>query len=293
MRHARIVLGLLVFVACTVAACKRSGDVDRSRTGSAGSTSGGSGTDEMRIVSLTPSATELVAAPGATSSLVGVDEYSKYPPAVEALPKVGDFLRPNLETIVTLRPTLVIVDDIHGQTAGALNDHGLETIECAMHALPDVKHALEAIGARIGKSDKAKELIAEIDHDLDAAAAARPARHPKVLAVIDRENGGLGNLVVAGPGSYLDELLAVVGGDNVLAGSVVRYPKISLEEVLRSQPEVILDLSFGGKNKPDDWNGVDVPAVKNKKVYAMQQEYLTGPSPRVKAALTDLANALR
>lgn len=286
MRHARIVLGLVLFVACTVAACKRSDGGS-----GAGSASGGSTT--MRIVSLTPSATEVVAALGAASSLVGVDEYSKYPTEVEALPKVGDFLRPNVEAIVGLRPTLVIVDDIHGQAAGALHDQGLATVECPMHALPDIKDALEVVGARIGKADKAKELVAEIDRELDAAAAARPARHPKVLAVIDRENGGLGNLVVAGPGSYLDELLAVVGGDNVLAASVVRYPKISVEEVLRTQPDVILDLSFGGKNKPSDWDGVDVPAVKNKKVYAMTQPYLTGPSPRVKEALSDLANALR
>lgn len=288
MRQARIVLGLLLFVACTVAACKRSDDAG------AGSASGvGSASPTLRIVSLTPSATEVVAALGATSSLVGVDEYSDYPESVKALPKVGDFLRPNLEAIVNLQPTFVIVDDIHGQTAGALHDQGLSTIECSMHALPDVKHALEAVGARIGKADKAKELIAMIDHDLDAAAAARPARHPKVLLVIDRENGGLGNLVVAGTGSYLDELLAVVGGDNVLAASGVRYPKISLEEVLRAQPDVILDLSFGGNNKPSDWDSVDVPAVKGKKVLAMTQQFLKGPSPRVKEALAALADAIR
>jgi iron complex transport system substrate-binding protein len=289
MRQARIVLGLLLFVACTVAACKGSGG-DTSAGSATGSGSGGA---PLRIVSLMPSATEVVAALGATGSLVGVDEYSKYPESVQALPKVGDFLRPNLEAIVNLHPTLVIVDDIHGQTAGALHDQGLATVGCSMHALPDVKRALEVVGARIGKADRAKDLIAEIDHELDAAAAARPARHPKVLAVIDRENGGLGNLVVAGPGSYVDELLAVVGGDNVLAASGVRYPKISVEEVLRAQPDVIIDLSFGGKNKPSDWNSVEVPAVKNKKVYAMTQPYLTGPSPRVKEALADLAGALR
>ena len=285
MRHARIVLGLLVFVACTAAACKRSGG---EHAGSAGS-----GSASLRIVSLMPSGTEVVAALGATSALVGVDEYSKYPEAVQALPKVGDFLRPNLEAIVNLQPTLVIVDDIHGQTSGALHDQGLETIGCAMHALPDVKRALKEVGARIGKSKEADALIAEIDREIDAAAAARPARHPKVLAVIDRENGGLGNLVVAGRGSYLDELLAIVGGDNVLAASGVRYPKISIEEVLRAQPEVILDFSFGGDNKPSDWDAIDVPAVKTKKVFAMSQPYLTGPSPRVKQALTERATAIR
>jgi iron complex transport system substrate-binding protein len=293
MRYARIALGLLLFVVCTATACKGRGDSGAGAGGNAGSGGSGGGSAAMRIVSLTPSATEIVAALGATSSLVGVDAYSKWPPEVQQLPKVGDFLRPNLEAIVNLSPTLVIVDDIHGQAAGSLHDQGLQTVECPMHALPDVKRALKEVGAKLGRSQKADEESAAIDRAVDAAAAARPARHPKVLAVIDREKGGLGGLVVAGPGSYLDELLAVVGGDNVLAASGVRYPKIGLEEVLRAQPDVILDLSFGGDNKASDWDSVDVPAVKNHKVIVMSEPYLTGPSPRVKQALDELAKALR
>src|SRR5881392_3286685 len=74
----------------------------------------------MRIVTLTPSATEIVAALGAADALVGVDQYSEYPDSVQKLPKVGTFLQPNLETIISLHPTLVIVDDIHGNVAGSL-----------------------------------------------------------------------------------------------------------------------------------------------------------------------------
>src|SRR5205823_1131305 len=75
-----------------------------------------------RVVTLSPSATEIVAVLGAAGRLVGVDDYSDYPETVKALPKVGSYLSPNLETIVSLKPTLVVVDDVHGQTAGALRD---------------------------------------------------------------------------------------------------------------------------------------------------------------------------
>jgi iron complex transport system substrate-binding protein len=111
-------------------------------------------------VSLTPSATEVVAALGATTWLVGVDDYSTFPDVVTKLPKVGGFLAPNLETIVGLRPSLVIVDDVHGQAAGALGDAGVATIACAIHALPDVKAALRSVGARIGKTAEAERVIA-------------------------------------------------------------------------------------------------------------------------------------
>ncbi len=103
---------------------------------------------EARIVSLTPSATEVVAALGALPSLVGVDDYSKFPPEVQKLPKVGSFLQPNLEAIVRLHPTLVVVDDVHGPTAQGLTDAHVAIVECPMHALADVRGALRTVGAR-------------------------------------------------------------------------------------------------------------------------------------------------
>jgi iron complex transport system substrate-binding protein len=245
---------------------------------------------DARVVSLTPSATEIVAALGATDRLVGVDDYSKFPEAVQALPKVGSFMVPNLEAIVRLRPTLVIIDDIHGQAAGALRDAGVATVECPMHDLADVKAGLRTIGARLDRAAAADEAVAAIDRALDAAAAHEPAHHPRVLAIIDREAHGLGNLTAAGPGSWLDELLAVAGGDNVLAGGA-RYAKISTEEVLRTQPEVILDLSFEADAAA--WSAVDVPAVRDHRVHALADDTLQHPSPRVAHALDVLATSIR
>jgi iron complex transport system substrate-binding protein len=114
-----------------------------------------------------------------------------------------------------------------------------------------------------------------------------------VLAVIDREVGGLGNLVSAGPGSWIDELLAVVGGENVLAAAGVRYPKISAEEVLRGRPDVILDLSYAARHSVAAWQSVDVPAVTAGRVRALDDAYLIAPSPRVAEALAALAKAIQ
>ncbi|HEY1549956.1 MAG TPA: helical backbone metal receptor [Kofleriaceae bacterium] len=247
--------------------------------------------EDQRVVSLTPSGTEIVAALGATDLLVGVDDYSKFPESVQQLPKVGSFIAPKLETIVRLRPSLVIVDDIHGAAAGALRDAGVTAVECPMHDLPDVKSALHVIGERLGRADAATAAIAAIDKALDDAAAHKPAHHPRVLAVIDREAGGLGNIVAAGPGSWVDELLAVVGGDNVLAASATRYPKISTEEVLRAQPDVILDLSFNADASA--WNAVDVPAVRTHRVHVLTEDTLSHPSPRVDRALASLAGSIQ
>jgi iron complex transport system substrate-binding protein len=116
-----------------------------------------------------------------------------------------------------------------------------------------------------------------------------------VLAIIDREPTSLGGLVAGGTGSWIDELLAVVGGENVLAGASVRYPKISLEEVVRAKPDVILDLSFAARAGPgvEPWNAVDVPATQHKRVVAITDQPLLAPSPRVTIALTVLAKAIQ
>ena len=241
-------------------------------------------------MSLTPSATEVVAALGAEAQLVGVDEYSDFPAAVKRLPKVGSFLAPNLEAIVQLKPSVVIVDDIHGQTAGALRDNGIRVIECAMHALPDLRAALRTVGDQLGRSEQATAAIAKLDAVVEQAAAHRPAKHPRVLAVIDREAGGLGNIVAVGPGSWVDELLAIVGGDNVLVTSGVRYPRVSLEEVLRGEPDVIIDLSQANSDLAP-WSQVDVPAVRDHHVKALPM-FVSRPTVRLDEALGDLEAAL-
>lgn len=257
----------------------------------------GSGSDfapavAHRLITLSPSATEVVAALGAASLLVGVDDYSEFPAEVTRLPKVGAYLTPNLETIVGLRPTLVVVDDVHGSAAGALRDAGVKTVACAIHALPDVEAALRTVGGELGRGAEAEQVIQGIDAALEAARAHRPARRPRVLAIIDREAGGLGNLVAAGSGSWVDELLALVGAENVLAASGVRYPKVSMEEVLRAQPEVILDLSFAGKSGTDAWQAANVPAVHAHRVIALSAPFLIAPSPRVAQAIDALARAI-
>jgi iron complex transport system substrate-binding protein len=244
-----------------------------------------------RVIALSPSASEVVAALGAGSALVGVDDYSTFPPEVAGLPRVGSYLQPNLEAIVRLRPTLVIADDVHADVARALADVHVATLAIPIHALPDVETALTQVGRKLGRADAAARAIANIEAARDAARAAQPAHRPRVLAVIDHEPGGLGNLIAVGPGTWLDELLALAGGDNVLAASGVRYPKITAEEVVRGQPDVILDVGKAGDTAA--WKTVDVPAVRDDRVRLLDAPYLMAPSPRLREALAAVAQALR
>ena len=249
------------------------------------------------MVSLTPSASEIVAALGAGDLLVGVDDYSTYPPEVAKLPKVGTFLQPNLEAVMRLRPTLVIADDVHGPFEQRLADAGIDAVECPMHELGDVRTSLTRVGVKLGRAEAAGKAVAAIDRAIEDAAARRRTRtgaRPRVLAVIDHEPGGLGGLVVAGPGSWLDELLAIEGADNAMVGAGARYPKISSEEVLRAQPTLIIDTAFAADPATEAslWRDLAIPAVSSGRIVVAKEPYLIAPSPRVAEALAQLEAVL-
>lgn len=246
-------------------------------------------------MTLTPSATELVAALGDAGKLVAVDDYSTYPPEVAALPRVGSFLQPHLEAIMRARPQVVIADDVHDDIIGTLRDVGIDVVKAPMHGLADLRSAFAAVGARLGREEEAAARAEAIDQAIAAARARARGRGLRVLIVIDREAGGLGGMVAAASGSWLDELVAITGATNALAASSVRYPKLSPEEVLRSGADVILDVSFAADPAAAqrEWAPMSaVPAVANHRVYVLKDAFLLGPSPRVAEALARLEAVL-
>lgn len=246
-----------------------------------------------RIVSLTPSMTEIVAAAGGADRLVGVDRYSSHPPLVADLPRVGDFLNPSFEAIVRLEPDLVVLDEVQGKVDAGLRSAGIDTLVLRTHTLDDVRGALRELGDRLDSRDRAADAIRRIDAAIDEVekrASSRP-QDVSVLLVVDRQLGGLGDLVVATSGSFLDELLAVAGGHNPLAAAGSRYAKVSPEAVVRASPDVIIETTHAAD--PDraraTWSELrDVPAVKRDRVHLVSEPYYTSPGPRADRALRGL-----
>ena len=249
-----------------------------------------------RVVTTTPSATEIVAVTAGTRVLVGRDRFSTYPPEVAGLPVVGDFVSPSVEAILQLEPDLVVLDAVQVRTAEALRSGGVRTLVLEMHTIEDVLDGLTEAGRELGAAEGAaaarRRLEAAIAGARDRGRAR--TRRPRVLLIQDREVGALRSLVGCGPGSYLDELVGLLGGENVLAGSAVRYPKISPETVIEAAPDVILDATFTGDPGAAlaDWNALAaVPAVARRRVHMIGGEgsgYFVSPGPRLDRALAGL-----
>lgn len=259
------------------------------------------GGQPRRVVCVTPTATEIVAALGALDRIVAVDQFSSYPPAVASLPKVGDFISPNVEAILAAAPDILVGDFAQAAQLTQLRDRGIQVLVPRLQTVQDVRDATRAIGVALGEIPASEAVIATIDRDLAAtdariaaALAASPTR-PRVLLIVDRQLGGLGSMVAAGPDTYFDELLGRARAINVLADSPARYARISIEEVLARRPDVILDAVHTADTVRArvDWDALPtVPAVAQGRVHVLGDTVFVTPGPRIGTAYARLADLL-
>jgi iron complex transport system substrate-binding protein len=252
-----------------------------------------------RVVTLSPSLTEILFALQAGDRVVGVSDYCDFPPEVKSRAKVGSFLSPSVERIVALQPDLVLLDGVQRDIAAALTQAGARALAVPMQDLSEVRAAIKRVGEALGdKQDAAAALVAEIDQRI-AEVKKKTAQAPRrrALFVVDRQIGGLRGLVVAGPGTYLDELLRLAGGENVFSDLKARYAKVATEAILERRPEVILDAVHVESGQADalrrDWQELAaVPAVRDGQIYVLADRQFVTPGPRLGESLEKLAALL-
>ncbi|GAB4247921.1 MAG: hypothetical protein Kow00109_24060 [Acidobacteriota bacterium] len=199
-----------------------------------------------RIVSTAPSITETVYALGAADLLVGVTSFCRFPPEAQQRRIVGDFAAPNLEVILELRPDLVLILDDRQDLATKLAAVGLPFAKLRQNSFREILDSIRQLGVLLGRTAEAEALTARLENRIERLRRRNlqsPNPKPRVFLVISRSPGGVSDLYTAGRSSYLHELLDLAGGRNVFEDIAVPYPKVSVEEVLQRDPDVILDLS--------------------------------------------------
>jgi len=261
-----------------------------------------SAADPARLVSTSPSITETLFALGLGNRVVGVSTYCRYPEAALRLPKVGSFMRPDAELIARLRPDLVIVHAGPHTVAQQLTAIGIASITVDRGTLAGVYSSIRAIGTAAGVSDRAARLVTELESRLAAVQRAAQTRAPrKVLVVVGRQPGTLGDLIAVGRGSYLHDLVTIAGGTNVLDDPrLPEYPRISMESVIRLDPDVIIDAGDMGDTEAEHrrrepttlrlWRlQPHVRAAQSGGVHAVTSDAFVVPGPRVVEAAETLA----
>jgi iron complex transport system substrate-binding protein len=245
-----------------------------------------------RVVTLGPNATEILFALGEGDKLVGISRYDDYPREVARLPRVGGLLDPSFEAIVALRPDAVIGarGPVNRAVLARLEALGVRVLFPPVESLAQVRAAIGQFAALVGAAARAPPLVAEIDRRVQrvrAAVAGRTA--PLVLVVL-----GQRPISVAGPGSFLDELVGIAGGRNVVRAGP-RWPTLALEAVLALAPDVVLDVTAmdGHGALREAWAAFRaVPAVRNERVVPLTDAMVSRPGPRVGEAAAAIARAL-
>lgn len=194
-----------------------------------------------RIVSLLPNATEILFEIGLGQNLVGATRYCDRPEAAKSVPRVGGVLDVSIEALLAVQPDLVIASPtvLNSPLEKTLARMGIKALPLSFETLDELTQGIIAIGAATGKTEEAKMLALRLQGEIEGLKASA-LRSPKIRVVFV---AGRSPIVVAGPRSFIGELLEIMGVENVVSTSAVAFPTWSVEQVIRAAPDIIVDAS--------------------------------------------------
>lgn len=241
-----------------------------------------------RIVSLSPNLTQVIYALGGLDQVVGVTIYDEFPEQVKDLPKVGGWINPNYEAILALKPDLVVLmKDQYISFGEKLNNLGLKTFTAKSNdSINDIIDSISELGEILNKTQEAERLSLYIDSNLkEIGKKTKNTKKKRVLIVVGRNPGTLEDIYVIGTNNYINELITLAGGENVVKNERNAL-KITKEAVFSFNPDVIIEINHLKMDRENEiieiWNNLNqINAVKNDQVYILSSKVLLHPSQRI------------
>ena len=258
-------------------------------------------TKARRIVSMAPNITETIFALGCGERLIAVTDFCIFPPEAKELPRVGGHFNPNLERFTVLRPDLVIVQGKHDKMDRFCRKKGIPILHVRMDSLSSIYDGILELGRVLDCTGRAQKLCAAIRGELEQIRENVSNRsRKKVFVCLGRSPGSMASLYTAGGPSFVSEILQIAGGENIFSDVTQPYPEASKESLVKRAPEIIVE-TRPGENITDvqrrqiisEWDVLrGIPAVSNRRVYVLTEDFLLVPGPRVGAAARCLAQTL-
>ena len=245
-----------------------------------------------RIVCASPAVAEIVFALGCGDRVVGVSEFTDWPPEAAAKPSIGGALSPNRERILALEPDLILAQGQSEALGAFAQARGIGFRTFPLDTLADLRAAISGFAEFLGVPARGRDLLEKMDADF----AALPVREPAtVFIALGHVPGDLSGLMTSGPGTFLSEIVAQAGGSNVFADVQILWPKISQETLIRRKPALILDFQSVAADETRraalvaDWERLGFEAGQ---VRILEEDYLLKPGPRAPQAAARLAEAI-
>jgi len=251
----------------------------------------------LRIVSLTPGATEMLFAAGAGGQLIATVQYSSEPPAARAVPRIGDVAAIDMERLVALRPQVVIAWPAGGNPAqrAKIAALGIPLYQQQVARLADLPGSLRRLGVLAGTETVAERAAMALEARLDAlertygAASAGKPRPTVLLQVWNRP------IYTVGGRHLMSDALELCGARNVFADLPEAGPLVDTEAVIARNPDIILAAAPPGEGTGwvADWQRFrSLAAVRNHRVVAFENQALSRLGPSVLDATEDLCRTI-
>jgi iron complex transport system substrate-binding protein len=249
---------------------------------------------EITVASLSPAATDLIIGMGAGGRLVAVSNFDVDRPNVPKLPRVGDYQNTDWERLADLRPSIIIVQIDPTRLPAGFNDRaaeiGAKIIDIQIENLVDIDRTLDQLGSALNERAKSIAAKTRLDARLDSVRRTVSNRPPvaTLIALDDRGSSAVG------PGTFLDEILTIAGGKNVLADTQAHWPSIDRERLLALSPDAIVELLPSASQQvlhqaAEFWAALpDVPAVAHHRTFQITDPWVLTPGVEV----ADLAEHL-
>lgn len=191
-----------------------------------------------RIVSLNPTTTEILFALGAGSRVVGRTHYDNWPDSAHLVPDLGPGIRPNLEAVMAVRPDLVLLYASQDNRAAAqrLRQAGIATAAFKVDRIEQFDRLTRLLGRLVGDPARGALIADTVKRTLDSVRAVTRTL-PRITAVLPSWDQPL---IVIGGGSFMSQLVDIAGGRNVYDSEAAPSPTVSIEDIVRRDPQVIL-----------------------------------------------------
>jgi ABC-type Fe3+-hydroxamate transport system substrate-binding protein len=254
----------------------------------------------VRVASLVPAATDLLLAMGLSDRLVAVSNWDTDRAEISGLPKVGDYRTIDWEKLSVLRPGVMIVQFREDKMPPGLRERaaelGIRLLNVKINRLDDVFTTLRQLGEAIDDPAAATRTENQLRTQLDAVRARVAAREAVATLITRAEPGS--SLACVGGGNYLDEILTIAGGRNVLHGGENSYPTIDRERLIELNPSAVLALLPSASPQVVEqarsfWKSVpQVSAVRDGRVYLLTESHLLLPGASVGRVAEQFAEKL-
>ena len=255
----------------------------------------------QRIISTSPSITEILFELGLQDRIVAVTDFCIYPEEACHLPSIGGVLNPDIETIVSLTPDLIILQSDSAKIEKNIKSLGIPTFSIKVRTISDIFESINRLGKELNCQEAAKKLLFLLKDKINTFKQRLAGRLPKkVLLLLGDSSNPARDLYAVGPGTFLNELLVLSGGKNILNNSKAQYPKLSKEFIIEQSPEIIIEA--GPKSdlpqkeidyRVGQWNRFPtIRAVRDKRIYFIGADYILIPGPRLVKILKNFVQVI-